>query len=161
MRQIGKGSLLNIAKYLFIAAVLAPGVAVAEPSYLKCELVSAPKYQQFTSQRQKDAFLSGIYEKGMAGYVVPPSATWKVDLDAGQIEDLENGPRWTVKNLKVTEGFIEGKTEFGSDFLLSRVTGQLSYVKYSGTESFVQEGIDVPTYAVWVYQCSATGKRVV
>lgn len=134
---------------------------MGEPSYLKCELVSAPKSQQFTSQRQKDAFLAGIFKKGMAGYVAPPSATWKVDLYADQVEDLENGPRWTVKNLKVTEGFIEGKTEFGSDFLLSRVTGQLSYIKYSGTQSFSLEGISVPTYAVWVYQCSATGERTV
>lgn len=152
---------MNIAKFLIVAAALAPGVAMAKPSYLKCELVSAPKYQQFTSQRQKDAFLAGILDKGIMGFVVPPSATWKVDLDAGQVEDLENGPRWTVKNVKVTEGFIEGKTEFGSDFLLSRVTGQLSYIKYSGIDSFVLEGINVPTYGVWVYQCSASGERVV
>ncbi|WP_143048218.1 MULTISPECIES: hypothetical protein [Stenotrophomonas] len=152
---------MNIAKSLLIAAALAPGVAMAKPSYLKCELVSAPKYQQFTSQRQKDAFLAGILEKGIMGFVVPPSATWKIDLDAGQVEDLENGPRWAVKDLKVTDGFIEGKTGFGSDFLLSRVTGQLSYIKYSGIDSFALEGITVPTYGVWVYQCSATGERVV
>ncbi|MBA0432593.1 hypothetical protein D7Y53_22030 [Stenotrophomonas maltophilia] len=152
---------MKIAKLLIISAALAPGFAIAKASYLKCELVSAPKYQQFTSQRQKDAFLAGILDKGMMGFVVPPSATWKVDIDGGQVEDLENGPRWTVKNLKVTEGFIEGKTEFGSDFLLSRVTGQLSYIKYSGTENFVLEGITVPTYGVWVYQCSATDERVV
>lgn len=152
---------MNIVKSLFIAAALAPGVAMAKPSYLKCELVSAPKYQQFTSQRQKDAFLAGIFEKGIAGFVVPPSSTWKIDLDAGQVEDLENGPRWAVKDLKVTDGFIEGKTQFGSEFLLGRVTGQLSYIKYSGIESFVLEGITVPTYGVWVYQCSATGERVV
>lgn len=152
---------MKIAKFLIIAAALAPGVAIAKPSYLMCELVSAPKYQQFTSQRQKDAFLAGILDKGMMGFVVPPSATWKIDLDAGQVEDLENGPRWAVKDLKVTEGFIEGKTQFGSEFLLSRVTGQLSYIKYSGIDSFALEGITVPTYGVWVYQCSATDERVV
>ncbi|WP_157173525.1 hypothetical protein [Stenotrophomonas maltophilia] len=152
---------MKIAKFLIVAAALAPGVAMAKPSYLKCELVSAPKYQQFTSQRQKDAFLAGILDKGIMGFVVPPSATWKVDLDAGQVEDLENGPRWTVKSLNVTEAYIEGKTDFGSDFLLSRVTGQLSYTKYSGIDSFVLEGINVPTYGVWVYQCSASGERVV
>ncbi|HHA2457774.1 TPA: hypothetical protein ACOENU_000260 [Stenotrophomonas maltophilia] len=151
---------MKIAKFLIIAAALAPGFAIAKPSYLKCELVSAPKYQQFTSQRQKDTFLAGILDKGVMGFVVPPSATWKVDLDAGQVEDLENGPRWTVKSLKVTEAYIEGKTDFGSDFLLSRVTGQLSYIKYSGIDSFVLEGINVPTYGVWVYQCSASGERV-
>lgn len=150
-------------KYPLIAALLfASFTAQAAPTYLKCDLLSPPNYQQFSSTEQRTAFIRSMLLSGNAGYIDPPSETWVVDLENGQIRSPEDSDspetsEWfTVRDLKVTEGRILGKTKFGSVFDLNRISLKLSYTKLLGEESFKVQGITVPTTSTWTYQCSAS-----
>ncbi len=144
-------------KYPLLASLLfASFSAHAGPTYLKCNLLSAPYYQQFSSEDQKIAFIKSMFLRGRAGYIDPPSETWVVDLDNGQVRSPEADDRFIVRNLEVTEGKILGKTDFGSVFDLNRISLKLSYTKFLGEEGFNVQGINVPISSTWTFQCTAS-----
>lgn len=146
---------------LFAILLLASSTAYAEPIYLRCDLLSAPSYQRFSSEEQETAFIRSMILSGSAGYLVPPSKTWIIDLEHGQVRNPEAGDRFVVRNLEVSEGRIVGKTDFGSVFDLNRISLNLSYTKFLGEEGINFQGIAVPTSSTWTFQCNASKAPVV
>lgn len=146
-----------------LAALMAslPTSAWALPVYLSCQPISSPDYQRFRSAQQKDAFIQGVFALGQASYLLPPSKTWMVDIDANRVVDLEEqAEKSSIRGAEISEGMILGRDGYGDTFELNRVSGKLSFTKYSGTKSFVVEGITVPTSATWTFQCKASKQRV-
>ncbi|MCS4281709.1 hypothetical protein [Stenotrophomonas rhizophila] len=147
---------------LLAAASVYPATSVAAPPvFLNCQLTVAPDYQAFRSQEQKDAFVLEVLQRGIAGYLLPPSETWMVDFDNKQVIDLENGPKSAIRAADITAAMIIGADGYGNRFTLNRVSGRLKFTRSSGINSFVAQGITVPTTSTWEFQCRASPDRVI
>ncbi len=84
-----------------------------------------------------------------------------VNIEAKSVVDLEDDAiKSSIKGAEITEGIVLGRDGYGDKFELNRVSGKLSFTKYSGADSFVVEGITVPTSATWLFQCTALSQRV-
>ena len=162
MASVTLNSAYSIKYALLPILLLASVVVRAEPTYLKCDLLSRPNYQQFSSEKQKDEFFKNMYLSGRAVYVLPPPEVWIVDLENDQVRSPEIGEDtgvsdWhIVRNLEVTEGMIVGKTRLGSVFELNRISLKLSYTKFLAEKGVSVQGIDLPIFSTWTFQCAAS-----